>query len=139
MPRTTSDAVIAILVYNYDFKRNPDLTGFIDTASVLVDQVVANALLLPLPVTVSAASAELIERWLAAYFYCKMDPLKTTKSTQGASGSYVSNGSSLEGEGDRYKRGAIEIDTTGCLHALLNRQTASAKLLRGCSRTPYGY
>jgi|HubBroStandDraft_2_1064218.scaffolds.fasta_scaffold04681_5 hypothetical protein len=128
-PRTTPALVVGVLVYNYDNLRKPDLSGFIATASNIVDQVVTDAAALCPPVALDANTQELVERWLSAYFYCKMDPLKASKSTQGSSGSYVSNGSSLEGEADRYKRGAVEVDISGCLHAILNRNVARAHLL----------
>lgn len=134
--RTNATAVKAILVYNYDFKRNPDLTGFMDSASNIVDRVVSDAVVVGVAVT--DVQAELIERWLSAYFYCKMDPLYTTKSTQGASGSFVTS-TSLEAEQERYKRGAIELDPSGCLHAILNRNVATARRLGTVCPSRYGY
>lgn len=132
--RTTATDVKDVLGYNYDNKRSPSLTGFIASASAIVDQVVVDAALKG--VGISTTVQELIERWLAGYFYCKMDPLFASKSTQGASGSFVTSGS-LENEGERYKRAAIELDPSGCLNALLNRKTAGGRLLRPQTSNPY--
>jgi len=79
--------------------------------------------------THTTAELEMIERVLAAYNYCKMDPLYASKSTQGASGSHVTS-QSLQGEQERYKRWAIELDASGCLNALLNRNVARGRVLR---------
>lgn len=120
--RTTAADVQGILGTNYHLRTSPDLTPYIASASSIVDRIAAKA-------TVDSTVLELVERWLSAYFYCKMDPTYASKSTQGASGSFVSS-SSLDGEGDRYKRAAIELDPTGLLNAMLNRKSAGAFLAR---------
>ena len=125
--RTTVQKVQDLLGGNFGALPNgelPDCQQFIDSATVVVDRVVAAAgvdfRLIP-----NTAEQELIERWLAAYFYCHLDPLYSSKNTQGAGGSFVTS-STLENEGERYKRGAIELDPSGMLNAILNRHIAGA-------------
>lgn len=127
MARTSAALVAEVLAYNYDNLRAPSLNPFIDSASAVVDQLVSDAAVKGM--TLPAATLELIERWLAGYFYCKMDPLFASKSTQGANATYVTS-QSLGAEQERYKRAAIELDFSGCLNSLLNRQRAGATLLR---------
>jgi len=127
MARTTPSLVAEVLAYNYDNLRQPSLVPYIDTASALVDR-----LLVEVSVkgeSMPDATAELIERWLAGYYYCMMDPLYQSKSTKGASGQHVTE-AGLDGEANRYKRAAITLDYTGCLNALLNRKSARGTLLR---------
>lgn len=125
--RTNATDVKAILGHNYDSLRAPSLEPFMDSATVIVDRLDTAAA--SKDVTLTDDELELIERWLSAYFYCKRDPTYASKSTQGASGSYVTS-QSLDGEGDRYKRAAMELDYSGCLNAILNRKVARARLLR---------
>lgn len=84
MPRTTQPAVVDILGQHYDTIRQPSLQAFILTASNLVSKIEAadsdNEL--------DAETLELIERWLAAHFYAHSDQMLTSKSTEGASGSF---------------------------------------------------
>src|SRR5678815_4561967 len=117
--RTTTALVQEILDRNYDRLRSPNLQPYIDWASSIVDQVAVDAAAKSM--TLSSTSLEIIERWLAAYGYTKMDPLYASKSTQGASGAFVTS-QSLDGEQERYKRAAIEADWSGCLNAILNRK-----------------
>ncbi len=126
MSLTTVAKVQKLLGSNYGPMADgtlPDLLQFIDSANSVVTSA-ASLAVKQRGITLSPAQQELIERWLAAYFYCHLDPLKTSKSTEGASSSYVAS-QSLEGEGERYKRGAIEMDPSGMVHALLNRAFAT--------------
>lgn len=121
--RTTPDAVAAVMRSDSpasDYDGVTDLTPYIQSASSVVDQVVVFAAqrYMPLP----PATQELVERWLSAYFYCKADPQYASRSTGGASGSFVSD----SGDPERYKKAAIDIDWSGCLSAILKRQFAHA-------------
>jgi len=127
MSRTTAPLVKELLMFNYDHKRSPALGPYIASANAIVTRVVTCAS--AKGKALSTDELELVERWLSAYMYCHMDPLRQSSSTQGASGANVSS-QSLDGEQERYKRGAIELDYSGCLNAILNRKSASAVLLR---------
>jgi len=127
MARTNSALVQEVLDRNYDLKRSPSLKPYIDAASLTVTRLVDDAAVKGF--THTSDELEMIERVLAAYNYCKMDPLWQSKSTQGASGAHVTS-QTLDGEQERYKRWAIEIDASGCLNALLNRRRAGGVLLR---------
>lgn len=133
MARTTSDAVIGILASNYGTQDGgltlPDLTPFIATANSVVTQMVTLGLSRIVPASWIAADLELIERWLSAHFYCVMDPLYSSKSTGGASGSFQ-RGPQQDGfESTDYGRAACQMDTTGTLRAIGRRQVAGAKWL----------
>ncbi len=101
----------------------PSLQPYIDWATLIVSRV--NTCASAKGITLSTPELEMIERWTAAYGYCKMDPLYSSNSKGGASASYLAGGSTLDGETERYKRGAIEVDYSGCLNAILNRKVAS--------------
>ncbi len=121
-PRTTALAVQGILLDNYGLRADgsaPDLTGYIESASDVVDQAVVFALSNK-NITLGATTQELMERWLSAYFYCKADPTYSSRSTEGASASFDNDSSDPE----RFRKGAIDIDYSGCLSAILKRQFA---------------
>jgi hypothetical protein len=115
MPRTTGGAVQGVLGDNYG---GASLTPFIDTASAMVDQVVICAG--KKGITLTTTTLELIERWLAAWYYTQMDPLYKSRATAGASGAFMT--------GD-YLKAAIGLDSSGCLNALINRKTAGVTWL----------
>jgi hypothetical protein len=123
-PRTTDKQVQEILVSNWD--GSTPLTAYIKSAGLLVDRMVAAAAALSPPFVHVRDELEMIERILSAYFYTQQDPIYQQKATERASGQFVGAGQSLQGEANRYKRWAIEMDASGCLHALLNRMTAGA-------------
>jgi len=128
MPRTTIAAVQDLLGANYGPNPNgslPNLQTYIDSATTLVDQLVTDASIKFPPYTHTSAQLELIERWLSAHFYTKMDPTYSSKSTSGASGSFVRDPKVPE----PYKDAAIMLDPSGALAALLNRQTAGGAWL----------
>lgn len=138
--RTTVALVQRLLAANYGPLPDgtmPDLFQFIQSASPVVDTVVSQAAQ-QFRVVPNTVQQELIERWLAAYFYCHADPLKSSKGTEGASASYVTS-TTLDGEQERYKRGAIEQDPSGMLNALLNRKYAQSVWLgkRPSAQVPY--
>lgn len=123
-PRTTADKVKNVLGNDYDGTIN--LAPYIETASVMMDRIVArsnvknggkNALTL--------AEAEMVERWLAAHNYCMMDPTYSSRSTEGASGSF--QGTVADGlDGSRYGQQAQRLDPSGCLRNLDKQQFAGA-------------
>lgn len=121
MARTTSDAVKLVLMDDYGKRADgtdPDLTPYIDTANSMVTQVNSDAVARGFSMT--AAQLELIERWLAAHYYTKADPVLANKSQGKASGTFVRG----QKEPEPYKDVAIGLDVSGMLSALLNRQTA---------------
>jgi hypothetical protein len=115
MARTTAEDVQDLLGADYDSARS--LSAFIATASSLVDRVVTCAT--NKGMTLTATEAELIERWLAAHFYTKSDPLYASKSNKSASGSFVQGA-----EPERYKAGAIEMDPSGCVKDIMSSKLA---------------
>jgi hypothetical protein len=114
MARTSSALVQGLLLRDYDTRNNPSLTPFIDTASLVVDAVAACAARKGL--TVSDEFLEMLERWLAAHYYTKNNPTYSSKSNDGRSASYIRDPKVPE----PYKAGAMELDYTGCLLAVLN-------------------
>lgn len=120
--RTNAILVQAILQDNY--KAGVDLTPFITAATTIVDRVATGAAAKCLPLTTS--ELELIERWLAAHFYCVNDPLYMSKSTGGASGNFQ-RGAPTEGfQTTDYGRQAVALDYSGVLNAIGKRSFASA-------------
>lgn len=127
MPRTKSPDVEALLAQNWDgfpAYRNSAPTAvqpYIDTAYIVVNQVVAlnNT---NFRATLGTDTLEMMERWLACWYYTKGDPMYRQRSTERASGAFIAG---LK-EPEYYKDGAISVDPTGYLNALLNRLFASA-------------
>ena len=126
--------MIAILTPGGDYDANPEvgsapsLTPFIDTANVVVTRVAACAL--RKGITLSAAELELIERWLAALYYCQSDKPYASRSTAGASGSFHGQ-TGMYLTSTLYGQTALNIDSSGCLDAIANgpRKTATASWL----------
>lgn len=121
---TTSAAVKAVLIDDYgprDDGTDPDLYPFIETASAMVDRVDACRARKGL-IAMVAAEREILTRWLAAYYYTAPDPIYASRSTAGASGSFVREPDCP----NPYKRTALDLDDSGCLNALMNKQRASA-------------
>lgn len=128
MARTTVLAVQKILGDNYGKVKvdsvdvnSPDLISFIDTATTIVDRVSACAIKRGIPLTTS--ELELIERWLAAHYYVRMDALEQGGGTEGSSTSYVTP---TMGDAERYKQSAMEVDYSGCLRRILAGSRARA-------------
>ena len=108
MARTSSAAVIAILISNKNYDGSTSLDSYIETATDVVTQV--NTCATTKGVTLTSTTLELIERWLSAHYYTIMDPLYKSKSTLKASGSF----------NDRsYADVAKQLDSSGCLTAIL--------------------
>lgn len=124
--RTTSAAAIALMApgEDYDLASTPSLTGFIASASAVTDRVAACAV--RRGITLSSTELELIERWLTCYFYTRSDPIYQSKSTGGQSASFVADATATT---ERYKAGAMAVDPSGCVNALLNNLRASSEWL----------
>lgn len=116
MSRTTSSSVQGVLGQDYD--GTTSLTPYIDSATIIVDRV--SSCSTAKGITLSATELEMIERWLSAHFYTKMDPTYQSKSNAGASGGFVRNPECPE----PYKDAAISLDYSGCLKAILSRSFA---------------
>lgn len=119
MARTDDAAVKAVLLHDYDGRNNPSLATFITSASLIVDQVAACAA--AKGVTMSDALLAEIETWVAAYRYTHNNPVYQSKSTDGRSASFV-----REGGRNPYLLGAVELDPSGCLAALLSGKKVRA-------------
>lgn len=115
MARTTTGAVQGILGSDYDTRRSPDLSPRIETAATLVDDIVAKATELSIPLT--DTRLEVIERWLAAHLYCITDRPYKSRSAGGASGTF--DGNTDKGlDATLYGQTAKVLDTTGFLSSL---------------------
>ena len=131
----TSDDVIAVLGPDYDAGSVPDgraardLTPFIKAATSTTNQLVLNAskkglLSSPLKGTLTDDDLEVIGSWLAAHYYQMSDPAYTSRSTQGASGSFA--GQLTTGlDMTRYGQMAMRLDWTGFLYRLDKHAYAS--------------
>lgn len=120
MSRTTVLAVQKVLGANYGplpDGTSPSLAPYIETASNTVAQAIACAA--DDGVILTAVQTELMERWLAAYYYTVMDPVYTSRSTLSASGSFAT-------AEDRYKKVAEQMDPSGCLKTILDGNIAGA-------------
>lgn len=133
MARTTVGAIKELLDLNYDTVNNPSLNPYLLMASAFVDRVVECAV--SKGITLSTTEKELIERAMGAHFYTKTDPVYQSRSTLSASGSFVRNPK----EPEPYKDLAISLDPSGCVAALLNRNTTYAAWLgkRPSEQTDY--
>jgi len=138
-PRTKPELVEAVLggtAEESNWDGMTDLTPYISSATVIVDRVYSAALNKAFnAVTLTAQELELIERWLAAHFYCTMDPLYRSKSTLGASGQFQRGQAAAGFETTDYGARACEIDYSGCLRAIGLRQFAGgfyAGIEHGC-------
>ncbi len=124
-PRTNSNAVILLMGDDFGLRADgstPDLAPYIASASAMVDRVQVCALARMSPITLTTVELELIERWLSAHLYTKSDPTYSSKNTQGASGSFIRGPENAE----PYRDGAINVDYSGCLNAILRRQFAGS-------------
>lgn len=125
MARTSAAAVKLLLMDDYGPREDgslPDLAPFIDTASLLVDRVATCAT--AKGKTLSTTELELVERWLAAHCYAMADQPYSSRSTQGASGSFQGQ-TGMALDGTKYGQTAQMVDVSGCLAALGKRQAAS--------------
>ena len=126
MARTTEALVKAVLRLgsqggDYDDANNPSLTRYIAAANLLTTRVATCAT--NRGVTLSDDELTEIETWLGAHYYTKADRVYQSKSTNGASASFVLDPKNPE----PYKAVALEIDISGCLAALLAGNRARLK------------
>jgi hypothetical protein len=126
MARTTTTQVEGILGIN--MIPGSDLRPWVETAAIFVNNVVACAA--KKGITLPAATLEMIERWMAASYYTRMDPLYTSKSTLGGSGSFSRrHPGGRAGDEDDYADAAADLDPSGCTSAILRRARASGTWL----------
>lgn len=124
MSRTTFDAVK--LLVEVDTTISPDLAPFIETASALVDSVVATAKKADgVSDYYTSGQLELIERWLAAHFYTIRDNRAAAEKAGSVSINYQYDigkmlSSSMQGQT------ALALDTAGGL-ASLSKQAEEGK------------
>ena len=124
--RTGAQEVIGILGGNYDTANNPDLTGFIAMASVMVDRAITCAT--RKSITILSTEAELMERALAAHFYMQSDKGYQSRTTAGASASFQGQ-TGMRLESSDYGQMAMNVDPSGCLENMNKRQVASGAWL----------
>lgn len=108
MPRTTSDAVAAII----EVDASIPLAPFIETASSLVEEICA-----PADIGYTSERLELIERWLSAHFYAIRDPRTTNEKAGPVAATYESK-VALHLDLTRYGQQAMLLDTNGGLAEL---------------------
>lgn len=128
MARTNAGSVQRLLGDDYGAQESgtlPDLSGFIDTACLIVSRVAACARQRNPAATLSDAELEMMERWLSAHFYVQSDQNYASKSTGGASGQFQGQ-TGMHLEGSKYGIAALDVDFSGCLTALSKRQVARA-------------
>ncbi len=121
MARTNAELVKAVLLDDYGPRASgilPSLTPFINAASLIMDRVQTCAI--NRGRTLSTAELLEIETWTAAYFYTKPDPAYQSKSSGKSSGAFIRD----QDCPNPYLSGAMQLDTSGCLTAILKRQRA---------------
>jgi hypothetical protein len=111
-PRTTVEAVQGILQSDYDWIVEPDLTGYIETASNIIDQCLYGACEKRVPL--SDTTLELMERWLAAHCYVQFDQTYTERRTLRAQGRFQGQ-TGMNLESSKYGQTAIMLDPSGTL------------------------
>lgn len=132
----TQEQVKAILLVDYDTKRNPDLQAFLDDAALFVADIVTCAATKGL--TVSTARQDALQKWIAAHLYKMSDKDMTSSSQQGASASYTGQ-FGMGFDATRYGQMATRLDNTGCLDNIDKTQEVSLDWLglRPSEQTPY--
>lgn len=130
MARTTPELVGTIVAVT----AGADLTSFVDTASLLVtDVVVAGS------PDYSDEKLELIERWLAAHFYVVNDPRTAQEGVSGVQEQFEVVKVDLGLNVTKYGQQAMRLDTDGNLAALENAMTKVQKPLPGGGHTSASY
>lgn len=141
MARTTAGLVMATLSGDYDSSASPDLTTFISSASLLVDQVAACALRKNFDPPVSDEFLADLEKWVTAHLYASTNsagrPLQETKTLssqdkfQGVTG--------MRFDSTYYGQTALSLDYTGCLRAITSGKRGRVLWLgrRPTEQTPY--
>lgn len=123
-PRTTKDAVVAILTPGGDYDGTSDLTPFIAAASDLVDQVLGNFQLSRTRIALSSVGKVNLETWLAAAMYAFSDQTVRSRNTGKASGQFQGNQDGAFLETNKYGRMACMIDTSRILKPLVEGRIA---------------
>ena len=111
--RTTIASVRGVLNRDYDGSAN--LQPYIDTATLVIDR--AKELATAEDVTLSSAVLEMMERWLAAHFYCQSDKPYQSRNTKGASASFAGK-TGMYFESTLYGQTAMRIDPSGSLQSI---------------------
>lgn len=123
MARTNAELVKGILGDDFGKKADgslPSLTPFIRAAGLITDRVATCAS--DRGKTLTGAELAEVEAWLAAWFYTRSDPAYASKQSGKSGGTFISDPK----QPDRYKAGAVALDYSGCLVAILERRTAGA-------------
>lgn len=115
MPYRTTPELIAQII---EVDEEIDLDAFILSANELVTEICE-------PAGYTDDRLELIERWLAAHFYCMNDPRASFEKAGRVSTSYESK-PDLGFNLSKYGQMAMRLDTSGGL-AALDRKTNSMK------------
>lgn len=123
MARTTPALVKGLLLSDYDINKSPDLTPFIDTASIVMDNVVIKGA--AKGVILSGVESEMIERWLAAHYYAVNDKPFQSKGTEGASATFIGQ-TGMYLEATLYGQTAMRIDRSGVLANIGGKQPNKA-------------
>ena len=121
MARTTASAVTEVLgepEERGDYHGSRSLTTFIDTANVIVNRVATCAS--ERGITLSTTELEMMERWLAAHFYCQSDKPLGAKNDLGGGGTFHGR-TDMGLDSTLYGQTAKRLDWSGCL-ASLDRQ-----------------
>jgi hypothetical protein len=113
MARTDATAVKAILLDQYDTEGAPSLTAFIDTATVMVDDLVTCISSRGLT-AFSAAKLERIEAFLTAHLYLHADQSASSKTTGDASATFQGQ-TGMGFKSTQFGQAALSLDTSGCL------------------------
>ena len=121
MARTTVDQVEAIV----EIDSGISLTPFIEVANSLVTEVCAAATDSAGTLVYDATRLELIERWLAAHFYCIRDPRASREEVDDVATTYRSV-VEIGLNNTHFGQMAMIIDTNGGL-ARLNKSTEGGK------------
>lgn len=117
MARTVSASVVVLLGKDYDTINTPSLTGFIDSASAIIDRVVICAA--AKGITFSDVELELLERWVAAHLYVQSDATYKSRRTLRAAGEFNK-------DWDSYLKAAYGLDPSGCLKSAFTSNRVSA-------------
>lgn len=112
------DSLKKLLGRNYDCA--VDLTPYVRRAAAAISRISACAVSKGTPLTTTELA--LIEETLAAHYYTKTDPVYSSRSTAGASGSFVRDPKNPE----PYKSMLLEMDPSGCVAEFLTSVTAEA-------------
>jgi hypothetical protein len=130
MPRTTEEAVARICEVDEDLLES--LTDCIDIANELVTELPASVMQEDGVTPYHAAPRlEKIERYLAAHFYCILDPRATIEQADLLQTNYETNKVDFDLRLTRYGQQAIALDTTGKLAGYNNALKTATTTLPG--------